>query len=254
MYTPEGRTGRTPERLTRVVAAVAVALMGLAGVAAAAPKGEPGPPPEREPGPPPQAQPNGLPDQAQPNGLPPQAQDPEPAPQGQANGHGRKARGAPAEIPRELPPQAGGHASPRSAVGQSQQGPGQGGAGHHGRPQARGPSGQEPAPSNAAENGGGNEQSGVTGGQRGAQGGVLGVSEERPGDDRAEPVPSERQGGGALELGSAVDLNSGGAEDDGEAHGGFDSALPFTGFELALLAGVGALLGLAGVRLRRSTA
>ena len=108
MYTPEGRTGRTPERLTRVVAAVAVALMGLVGVAAAAPKGEPGPPPEREPGPPPQAQPNGLPDQAQPNGLPPQAQDPEPAPQGQANGHGRKARGAPAEIPRELPPQAGG--------------------------------------------------------------------------------------------------------------------------------------------------
>src|SRR5687767_8138315 len=43
MYTPEARTGRTPGRLTRIVAAVAVALMGLAGVAAAAPKDEQGP-------------------------------------------------------------------------------------------------------------------------------------------------------------------------------------------------------------------
>ena len=34
----------------------------------------------------------------------------------------------------------------------------------------------------------------------------------------------------------------------------FDTALPFTGFEVVLLAGIGALLWLVGVRLRRSTA
>lgn len=251
MYTPEGRTGRTPGRLTQIVAAVAVALMGLAGVAAAAPKDEPRPE---------QAQPNGLPDQAQPNGPPVQAQDPAPAPQRQAKGHARQGTGAPADVPREPPPQAGGNANSGPAAGHGHQGAVRGGQGHqgavrggggdHGRPSSRG--GQEPPHPNAAENGGGSEQSRGTGGQHGAAGDVLGVSEERPGDDRTEP--SERHAGGAPELGSALGVNQGGVEDAGEAHGSFDGALPFTGFELALLAGVGGLLGLAGVRLRRSTA
>lgn len=245
MHTPEGRTGRTPGRLTRIVAAVAVAVMGLAGVAAAAPKDEQGPE---------QAQGNGLPGQAQPNGLPGQAQDPAPAPKGQAKGHGRQGAGAPADIPRDLPPQAGGNANPGPGVGQSHQGAVQGGAGDHGRPSTRETRGQEPEPSNAAGNGGGDEQLGVTGGQQGAEAGVLGVSEKRPGDERAETVPGGRQVGDAPELGSAVDLNQGGAEDAGEARGSFDGALPFTGFELALLVGVGTLLGLSGVRLHRSTA
>ena len=50
-------------------------------------------------------------------------------------------------------------------------------------------------------------------------------------------------------------LNQGGGEEAYGARGSFlDGVLPFTGFELALLAAMGALLAVAGVWVRRSAA
>ena len=57
------------------------------------------------------------------------------------------------------------------------------------------------------------------------------------------------------ETGSVLGANQGGGDQAVEADTrSFDTALPFTGFEVVLLAGIGALLWLVGVRLRRSTA
>jgi hypothetical protein len=266
MYSPRGRTGRTPGGVKPIVAAVAIALMGMGGVALADPKADPGPPEQAQGnGPPPQG--NAPPPQAQAGGQPPQAQDPAPPPQAKAKG--QQGAGRPAEVPPAQPPQAGGQGNPGSGSGQS----GRVGPGHHGRPspgesrgQGRSHSGRgksgvchgaacrggAPKPSAGAS---GDEQPQPAGGQPGpVEGGVLGVAEERPDDDQGGSAPDERQAGGAPELVSVLGLDQGGGEEAGAAPGSFDGALPFTGFELALLAGIGALLLLAGVRLRRSTA
>jgi len=259
MYTPGGRTGRTPGGAKRIVAAVGIALMGMGGVALAAPKADPGPP-----------------EQAQGNGPPPQAQDPPPAPQAEAkaNGHAQQVTSGPAEVPQALPPQAGGDDNPGSGAGRGGQS-GQGGTGYHGRPapgESRGLGPKRPNPGkargcqaarcqagtpepSAGASGGGGEQSTPAGGQQGAaEGDVLGVSEDRPDEREPRTVPDKSGTGAAPESGSALGLNQGGGEEVYAARGSFDGALPFTGFELALVAGIGALLGLAGVRLRRSTA
>ena len=266
MYTPGGRTGRTQGSVKPIVAAVAVALMGMGGVALAAPKADPGPP-----------------EQAQGNGPPPQAQDPAPAPEVKvkANGHAQLGTNRPAEVPPALPPQAraddnrgsgagqGGHSGQQSGQGAS------GGQGHHGRPapgENRGNGPKSPNPGNssgcraarchgatpepiAVPSGGSDEQPEPVGGQQGTPAGdVLGVSDERPDDDPAGAPTGESQTGGFPESGSALGLNEGGGEEAYVAPRNFDGALPFTGLQLALLAGIGALLGLAGLRLRRSTA
>jgi hypothetical protein len=249
MYSPEGRTARTPGSVKLTAAAVSIALMGMAGVALAAPKADPGPPP--------QAQGNGPPPHAQDNGPPPQAQNP-PAPPAGAKANA-KGPGKPAETPPAQPPQAGGGSGSGSGAGPSLRS----GAGHHGRPAPGEIRGQGHIRSNAAESngcqaarcqGGTPEPStgeGVEGveppkpsrGKRGADKG--GVSEERPNPDH---------GGAGADLGSVQGLNQGGGEEASAARGSFDGALPFTGFELALLAAIGALLALAGVWLRRSIA
>jgi hypothetical protein len=247
MYTPGGRTGRTPGSVNRMVAAVAVALMGMGGVALAAPKTDPGPP-----------------EQAQGNGPPPQAQDPAPPPQAKANG--LQGAGKPADVPQGQPVQTGGAASP--GAGQSQQGGAGGDAGHHGRPAPGETRGRAPAHSNAIKASGcqaarcrggtpdpsagasaGGEPSNVTGGQDGAaEDEEPGASKGRSHDHKAGSAPDEGQ---IPESGSVLGLDQGGGEEIEAAPGSFDGALPFTGFELALLAGVGALLGLAGIQLRR---
>ena len=265
MYTPGGRPGRTPGGAKRIVAAVGIALMGMGGVALAAPKDDPGPP-----------------EQAQGNGPPAHAQDPAPAPEvkAKAKGHAQQGTSAPAEVPQAVPPQAGGDDNPGSGAGRGGQS-GQNGQGYHGRPapgESRGlgpkrpkpgkPRGcqaarcqastPEPSAGPSAGPSGGGEQSTPAGGQQGAaEGDVLGVSEDRPdeGEPRTAPGKSETsETGAAPESGSALGLNQGGGEDVYAAPRSFDGALPFTGFELVLVAGIGALLGLAGVRLRRSTA
>jgi hypothetical protein len=232
-----------------IMAAVSVALMGMAGAALAAPKADPGPPE--------QAQANGPPPQAQANGPAPQAQNPPPA-QAQARGLQR----ASAEAPPAQPPQAGGGGTSGSGAGQSVPGS----APHHGRPapgeirgqgrsrssaarangcQAAGCQGGTPEPS-ADASGGGVEQPKPSRGKRGSEErDVVGVSKERP---------DHGHGGAAPDLGTVQGLNQGGGEEAYAARGSFDGALPFTGFELALLAAIGALLGLAGVWLRRSIA
>jgi hypothetical protein len=238
-----------------IVAAVSIALMGMAGVALAAPKADPGPPE--------QAQGDGPPPHAQGNGPPPQAQDPPatPAP-ARARANGQQDAGKPAPVPPAQPPQAGGESSSGSGAGQSRQG----GAGHHGRPAPGEIRGQGRTRSNAAKangcqaarcpggtpepsagaSGGDDEQPKPSRGKRRAdEGDVVGVSEERKHHDH---------GGAAPDLGSVQGLNQGGGEEAYAARGSFDGALPLTGFELALLAAIGALLGLAGVWLRRSIA
>jgi hypothetical protein len=253
MYSPEGRTGRRPGSAKLIVAAVSIALMGMAGAALAAPKADPGPPE--------QAQANGPPPQAQGNGPPPQAQDPPPAPpSARARANRQQGAGKPAAVPPVQPPQAGGEST--SGAAQSRQG----NAGHHGRPAPGEIRGRGRTRSNAAKangcqaarcrevtaepsagaGGGGEEQPKPSPRKRRAdEGDVVGVSEERPHHDH---------GGAAPDLGSVQGLNQGGGEEAYTARGSFDGALPFTGFEFALLAAIGAMLGLAGVRLRRSTA
>ena len=236
-----------------VMAAVSIALMGMAGAALAAPKADPGPPE--------QAQANGPPLQAQGNGPAPQAQNAPPA-QAQARARGQQGAGNTAEAPPAQPPQVGGEGTSGSGAGQSVRGS----APHHGRPapgeirgqgrsrssvarangcQAARCQGGTPEPS-ADASGGGVEQPMPSRGKRGAEErDVVGVSEERP---------DHGHGGAAHDLGTVQGLNQGGGEEAYAARGSFDGALPFTGFELALLAAIGALLGLAGVRLRRSIA
>jgi hypothetical protein len=257
MYSPEGRTGRRPGSAKLIVAAVSIALMGMAGAALAAPKADPGPPE--------QAQANGPPPQAQGNGPPPQAQDPPPAPpSARARANRQQGAGKPAAVPPVQPPQAGGESTSGSGAAQSRQG----NAGHHGRPAPGEIRGRGRTRSNAAKangcqaarcrevtaepsagaggGGGGEEQPKPSPRKRRAdEGDVVGVSEERPHHDH---------GGAAPDLGSVQGLNQGGGEEAYTARGSFDGALPFTGFEFALLAAIGAMLGLAGVRLRRSTA
>jgi hypothetical protein len=248
MYSPRGRTGRTPGRAAPVVAALGLGLMGMGGVALAAPKTDPGPPE--------QAQGNGPAPQAQANGQPPQAGDAAPAPKAKAKGPDR-ARG-----PGELPPQAGGNADPGSMNhghapgGVRGQGHTLSKAGRADGCQAARCQGGAPKPSADASRGG--EQPQPTGGARGpAAGDLPGVSEpirERPDDDRAGTPHGEAESGDSAELGSAQGLNQGGGEEAYGARGSFDWVLPFTGFELALLAAMGALLAVAGVWVRRSTA
>jgi hypothetical protein len=252
MYSPEGRPGRRPGSVKLVAAAVSIALMGMAGAALAAPKADPGPPE--------QAQANGAPPQAQGNGPPPHAQSPPPA-QARARPNA-KGSGKPVAALPEQPPQAGGQSNSGPGAGQGLQG----GTGHHGRPapgeiRGQGRTRSKPAKANGCQaarcRGGtpvpsvgasddGVEQPKPSRGKRGAgKGDLVGVSEERPDHDQV---------GAAPDFGSVQGLNQGGGEEAYAARGSFDGALPFTGFELALLAAIGALLGLAGLWLRRSIA
>jgi hypothetical protein len=248
MYSPRGRTGRTPGRAGPVVAALALALMGMGGVALAAPKTDPGPPE--------QAQGKGPAPQAQAHGHPPQAGDAAPAPKAKAKGP--DGVGGPAEVP----PQAGANADPGSP--NHGQAPGEvAGRGHtHSKAgradgcQAARCQGGAPKPS--ADASGGGEQPQPAGGAHGpAAGDVPGVSErirERPDDDRVEAPHGESESGDSGVLGSVQGLNQGGDEEAYGERGSFAGVLPFTGFELALLAAMGALLAVAGVLVRRSTA
>jgi hypothetical protein len=247
MYSPRGRTGRTASGMKPLIAAVAVALMGMGGVALADPKAEPGPP-----------------EQAQGNGPPPQAQSPAPAatlgpapapsppPKAQAKGLVKRAPSRPAEVPQAVAPQAGGNAN----------------SGQHGRTapgekRGRGPKEPKPGkasgcqaarcraatPEAASSGNGGADQPTLAGGEQGAGGDLPDVPGERPDHDRSGT------GGGAM--GGGLDSAVLGADQGGGAvevsaeRGSFDGALPFTGFELVLMAGIGTLLALAGVRLRR---
>jgi hypothetical protein len=83
---------------------------------------------------------------------------------------------------------------------------------------------------------------------------VLGVTDERPRRHRSGREPGEPEPGDAPEWASVQGLNQGGGEEVYAPPESFDGALPFTGLELVLLAGIGTLLGLAGMRLRRLTA
>ncbi len=248
MYSAEGRTARTPGSVKLTVAAVSIALMGMAGVALAAPKADPGPPA--------QAQGNGPPPQAQ-TGPPPQAQNPPPAP---ASAKAKaKAPGKPAVAPAVQPPQAGGESGSGSGVGQSPRGS----TGHHGRPAPGENRGHGHIRSKAAKSKG-CYAAGCQAGTPEPSAGVSDDSVEQPkpsrgkrGADRrrvSDERPDRDHGGAAPDLGSVQGLNQGGGEEAYAARGSFDGALPFTGFELVLLAGIGALLALAGVWLRRSFA
>ncbi len=260
MYSPRGRTGRMPGGAGPVVAALALALMGMGGVALAAPKADPGPPEHAQGnGPAPQGQANGQPPHAngQPphaNGQPPHAGDAAPAPKAK----GPDGAGGPGEVP----PQAGGNADPGSV--NHGQAPGEvRGQGHtpseagraNGCQAARCQGG---APQPSADASGGGEQPQPAGGAQGpAAGDVPGVSDRtraRPDDGRAGTSHGESESGDSPELGSVQGLNQGVGEEAYAARGSFDGALPFTGFELALLAAMGALVAVAGVWVRRSTA
>jgi hypothetical protein len=270
MYSPRARTGRKPVGVKPIAAALAVALMGMGGVALAAPKADSGPTePGQGNGPPPQAQG----DPAQPNapapqaGAPaPQAQDPAPPPQAKAKG--RQVAGTPAQAPAQ-PPQAGGESNQASPTGQDWRN-----AGDRGRPAQGENRGQGESRSTRARSGGchsagcrqgpkpvagpssgGGEQPQPAGAPQGAiPGDVPGGSGEQPyGDDHGGAVSGEDQAG-AADPGSVLGANQGGGEEVEASPRSFDTALPFTGFEVVLLAGIGALLWLAGVRLRRSTA
>jgi hypothetical protein len=249
MYSPRGRTGRTASGMKPLIAAVAVALMGMGGVALADPKAEPGPPE--------QAQGNGPPPQAQtpvPAAAPAPAPAPSPPPKAQAKGLVKRAPSAPAEVPQAAPPpQAGGNANP----------------GHHGRPapgekRGYGPKGPKPGkasgcqaarchaptPEPSSAGNGGADQPTLAGGEQGAEGDLPGAPGERPDHDRSGTGGGAL--GGGLDSGAVLGADQGGGEVEVSAErGSFDGALPFTGFELALMAGIGVLLALAGVRLRR---
>jgi hypothetical protein len=259
MDTRRGRTGRTPAGVKPTAAIVAVALMGMGGVALAAPKDDPGPP-----------------EQANGNGPPPQAQAPAPqaqaapppatpaAPQAKAKEHGSSS---PAKLPTQ-PPQAGGGTDPGSAGGQSSPGEARGGRGYHGRPapgenRGHGPKssrgrgcqaakcqGATPQPS-AGPSAGGDVQPTPTGGQPGAEGDPPA---ERPDERDPGAEPDEWSTGAVPESGSVLGLNQGGGEEEYVPPSTFNGALPFTGSEIALLTALGALLGLAGIRLYRQTA
>jgi hypothetical protein len=262
MHSPRARTGRMPGGVKPIAAALAVALMGMGGVALAAPKTDPGPPEETQGnGPAPQAQANDPAPQAQGNGAAPQAQNPAPPPQAKAKGH--QSAGKPAEVPPAQPPQGGG--------ADTAPGGGQAGSGsrHRGRPapgevrgQRRGASrgncqsaacrGAVPKPDAGASG----EQPLPVGGQQDPAGGAApGGSEGPPHRDRAGSDPGEHQlGAPETETGSVLGANQGGGQQVEADPRSFDTALPFTGFEVVLLAGIGALLWLVGLRLRRSTA
>jgi translation initiation factor IF-2 len=266
MYSPRARTGRKPGGVKPIAAALAVALMGMGGVALAAPKSDPGPPEQAQAnGPAPQAQANEPAPQAQANGPAPQAQNPAPPPQAKAKGHQRA--GTPVDPPPAQPPQGGGEGNP----GAGQNGNGRPAPGEtRGRGESRSTRAKSgacrfagcrhggPKP-DAGASGGGAEQPQPAGGQPAppAGGDAPGESGERPGKDQRGS-----HGGGAFgdqqvgvpELGSVLGANQGGGEEVETTSGSFDSALPFTGFEVLLLAGIGALLWLMGVRLRRATA
>src|SRR5215217_1655030 len=123
MYSPGGRTGRTPGGVKPILAALVV-LMGMGGVALAAPKADQGSPEQAQGnGPAPQAQDPAPPPQAQANGPAPQAQNPAPPPQAKVKGQQGAAK--PVAAPPPQPPQPGGGSNP----GQSRRS----GAGH-GRP------------------------------------------------------------------------------------------------------------------------
>lgn len=227
-----------------IAAAFSIALMGMAGVALAAPKSDPGPPP--------QAQGNGPATQAQ-LGPPPQAQAPAPAaakPKATGQHGGGKQVQAPAA-------QAPAQSSPGSSVAPGHEG------GHRGRPAPGEVRGRGHARANtrrathcqAARCQG--EASSNSGDEQAAdEGVVLGVTDERPSRDRAGRKPGKSDPGAVPEWVSVQGLNQGGG--GGEVAytppESFDGALPFTGFELVLLAAIGTLLGLAGMWLRRLTA
>lgn len=257
MHSPRARTGRMPGGVKPIAAALAVALMGMGGVALAAPKTDPGPPEQAQGnGPAPQALDNGPAPQAQAKGPAPQAHDPAPPPQAKAKG--QQGAGKPAELPPAQPPQAGGQGNP--APGENRgQGDIRSSRAKSGACQSAGCRQGGPKPS-AGPSGGGEqpqpagEQPQPAGGQPGAtEGDAPGGAGERPDQDHGGTAFGEHQPG-APELGSVLGANQGGGEEVETANSSFDGALPFTGFEVVLLAGIGALLLLVGVRLRRSTA
>jgi hypothetical protein len=263
MDSPRGRPGRTPVSVKPIAAALAVALMGMGGVALAAPKAD-STAPEQGNGPAPQA--NTPAPQAQDGPAPqaqapaPQAQNPAPPPQAKAKGH--QSAGKPAVVPPAQPPQGGGNPAPGS---------GQAGPRYHGRPaagevrgQRRGSSrgncqsaacrGAAPKPEAEASGeqplpvGGQQDPAAPTGGT--APGGSEGRAHHDPGSE-----PGEHElGFPETETGSVLGANEGGGQEVEADTRSFDTALPFTGFEVVLLAGIGALLWLVGLRLRRSTA
>ena len=264
MDSPRGRPGRTPVSVKPIAAALAVALMGMGGVALGAPKADQsaqgnGPAPQAPGSAPaqgnaPAAQAQDSAPASQGNGPAPKAQHPAPPPQAKAKGHQE-----PAEVPAQAP--QGGASDPASGGGQS----GNGGR-HRGRPapgevrglghsrgncQSAACRGAVPKPDAGASE----EQPLPVGGQPDPTGGAApGGSERRPHRGRAESDSGDG-GAAAPETGSVLGANQGGGDQSVEADTrDFDTALPFTGFEVVLLAGIGALLWLVGVRLRRSTA
>jgi hypothetical protein len=268
MHSPRARTGRMPGGVKPIAAALAVALMGMGGVALAAPKADPGPheqpqgngpAPQAQDSPPaPQAQANGPAPQAQANGPAPQAHDPAPPPQAKAKR--QQGAGKPADVPPAPPPQAGAQGNPapgesrgrgetRSSRAKSGEcrsaGCRQGGpkpnAGPSGGGEQPQPAGEQPLPAG--------EQPGPT--ERDAPGG----SGERPDSDHGGTAFGEHElGAPETETGSVLGANQGGGQEVEADTRSFDTALPFTGFEVVLLAGIGALLWLVGLRLRRSAA
>lgn len=271
MDSPRGRPGRTPGSVKPIAAALAVALMGMGGVALAAPKADQSAP-EQGNEPAPQAQANGAAPpgngpaaQAQDSGPAPQANGPAPqaqdaAPPPQAKAKGRQGAGKPAGASPAPSSQGGDNPAPGS---------GQAGPRYHGRPapgetrgQGRGRSGRGKCQSAACRGAAPKPDAGASGdaqsppaaGQQDPAGGAApGGSKGRPHSDRPANDPGDGQLGGA-ETGSVLGANQGGGEAVEADPGSFDTALPFTGSEVLLLAGIGALLWLAGMRLRRSAA
>jgi hypothetical protein len=248
MYSPRGRTGRTASGMKPFVAAVGIALMGMGGVALADPKAESGPPE--------QAQGNGPAPQAQspaPAALLPPAPAPSPPPKAQAKGLVKRAASTPAEVPQAAPPsQAGGNANsghgrpaPGEKRGHGPKGPKPGKASGCQAARCRAAT---PDPVSAAN--GGADQPAPAGAEQGAGGDLPRLPGERPDHDRSGTGGGAM--GGGLESGAVLGADQGGGAVEVSAErGSFDGALPFTGFELMLITGIGALLALAGVQLRR---
>jgi hypothetical protein len=261
MYSPRGRPGRTPGSVKPIAAALAVALMGMGGVALAAPKADSsapeqgnGPAPQAQTGgPAPHAQDNGTPPPAQANAPAPQAHDPAPPPRAKAKGHQDAV--TPAAAPPAQAPQGGGNPTPgqpryhgRPAPGETR-GKGRSLSGR-GNCQSAACRGAAPKPDAGASG----EQPPSAGGQADPTGGAApGGSTGRPDRDPVESDPG-KDWSGVPEPGSVLGANQGGGQAVEADSRSFDTALPFTGFEVVLLAGIGALLWLMGARLRRSTA